>query len=104
MSEKRKKVSVSLGDAEAYVRARRDERELFGKLEGKELDNHDVSGNEKLAREQVQQADRDRQTEQQQGEQRRQQEQMKETVERSTAQQTEQQQAQREQQEEELER
>ena len=79
MAEKRKKVSVALGDAEAYVRARREERELFQKLEGKPLDNHDIAGNERLAREQVQQAEQqqeqDRQADQQQAEQRRQQEQ-----------------------------
>lgn len=107
MTEKRKKVAINGADAEAYIRARQQEREDFRRLEGRELDNYDVAGNEKLAREQVQQAEQDRQVDQQQAEQRRQQEQreqLDQMVERSATQQTEQQQAQREQQEEEMER
>lgn len=100
MTEKRKKIAINGADAEAYIRARQQERDDFRRLEGRELDNYDVAGNEKLAREQVQQADQQRQ--QQQAEQRRQleqREQLDEMVQRTA----DQQQAQREQQEQQKE-
>lgn len=39
---KPRKVVISGSDAEAYIKARREEREMFQKLEGKDLDGHDA--------------------------------------------------------------